>query len=530
MPVLRRSFSLMFDSQNVASLRSWGLLALGLVALFIFRVIYSVPIEFNGESIRKWEVARQLATIGNWEVLLSDHHQLRWGVVLPQVLFSWMVPNHWFGYYLTPMLFWALLVIGCVRLFEENSVLVPLGLAYLVAVASEPLGHAMGSQFNSGAFGLLYVLGGIYALLAYCRTGNAIYPVISAFGFFCAYGAHLTFIVFAGAPVFFLVITQRDFRGTVVFCIAFAVLLGLEALMLYLLSDGGIQGGRIAEVVRMKTWGDSMIGTLHFRGQALIEPHHFFDRWRMLPKYSSAIGTLFLASSVAVLFPSVRVQMPKGVWLSFLVAGVYGVAVSFPIIGLNPLRLALHLHSRYLAPFFPFAIVFVSWVILFALKTRVKSEVHLKRVFYGLALVGLSVFVSGSVGYRCVDEISTAGRLDKTVANDMYCRFFRYSQEQNIYPAPDSFALKADSYYKKFGQDYVTGKIALYGFTRIGAFVWFISAIHPDAKFVETKDGWFSVDGQDKSMCVKELGNFSTPDGNYVDCIHLKMEPGAIEG
>ena len=111
----------------------------------------------------------------------------------------------------------------------------------------------------------------------------------------------------------------------------------------------------------------------------------------------------------------------------------------------------------------------------------------------------------------------------------MYCRFFRYSQEQNIYPTPDWFALSADSYYRQFAQDYFTGKVALYGFTRIGAFVWFISAIHPDARFVETKNGWFSIDGKDKSMCVKELGNFNTPRGNYVDCTDLKMERGAIE-
>ena len=527
--VARRVVSVVSATGNTILARKWGFLVLGLVALFLFRVIYSVPIEFNGESIRKWEVARQLATIGNWEVLLSDHHQLRWGVVLPQVFFSWLVPNHWFGYYLTPMLFWTLLVIGCVRLFEENSVLAPLGLAYLVAVASEPLGHAMGSQFNSGAFGLLYVLGGIYALLAYCRTGNAIYLVISAFGFFCAYGAHLTFFVFVGAPLFFLVFTQRDFRGTVVFCIAFAVLLGLEALMLYLLSDGGIQGGRIAEVARMKTWGDSMMGATRFRGQEPFELHHFFDRWRMLPKYSLAMGILFVVCSLSLLSTKTRSNIPDGVLLSFLVAGIYGVAVSFPIIGLNPLRLVLDLHSRYLTPFFPFAIVFIAWISVFFLKSRMRSDAHLKGALYGLALIGFSVFAWGSVSYRCTDEILESNESNHSVASNTYCRFFRYSQEQNIYPSPDLFALNADSYYRQFGRDYVTGGVALYGYTRIGAFVWFISAIHPDAKFIETRNGWFTVDGKEKPLCVKELGTFTAPNENYVDCIGLTMEPGAIQ-
>ena len=109
---------LLFKNNQLA--RNWGFFLLGLAALCLFRVIYSVPIEFNGESIRKWEVARQLATLGNWEVLLSDHHQLRWGVILPQVVFSWLIPDHWFGYYLTPMLLWSLVVAGSIlsRLVE----------------------------------------------------------------------------------------------------------------------------------------------------------------------------------------------------------------------------------------------------------------------------------------------------------------------------------------------------------------------------------------------------------------------------
>lgn len=519
----------MFFIKNNQLARNWGFFLLGLAALCLFRVIYSVPIEFNGESIRKWEVARQLATLGNWEVLLSDHHQLRWGVILPQVVFSWLISDHWFGYYLTPMLFWSLVVVGSIRLFDPGSLILPVGLGYFIAVASEPLGHAMGSQFNSGAFGLLYVLCGIYALLGYVEKGRIGYLLLAALGFFCAYGAHLTFIVFAGAPIVFLLLINKDVRATAVFCIAFAILLGMEAVILYVLSDGGIQGGRMVEVARMKTWGDSMMGATHFRGQEPFELRHFIDRWRMLPKYSLAIGILFVVCSLSLLSPKTRSNIPDGVLLSFLVAGIYGIAVSFPIIGLNPIRLVLDLHSRYLAPFFPFAIVFIVWAFVFLLKSRMRSDAHLKGALYGLVLIGFAVFAWGSVSYRCADEVLESNKSNYSPANHTYCRFFRYSQEQNIYPSPDLFALNADSYYREFGQDYVTGGVALYGFTRIGAFVWFISAIYPDAKFIETKNGWFTVDGKEKPFCVKELGNFTAPSENYVDCIGLTMEPGSIQ-
>ena len=59
--------------------------------------------------------------------------------------------------------------------------------------------------------------------------------------------------------------------------------------------------------------------------------------------------------------------MPPGIWLCFYGASIYGVAISFPVIGLSPIRLALDLHSRYLALFFPLASVFVVWLVyLFA--------------------------------------------------------------------------------------------------------------------------------------------------------------------
>ncbi|MDB3944455.1 hypothetical protein N9444_00880 [Gammaproteobacteria bacterium] len=513
-------------------------LLLGLLTVLAFRVVYSVPIEFNGESIRKWEVGRQLVDSGQWQLLLEDHHQLRWSVVIPQLFVGWTFPNSWFGYYITPIAFWSLFAVACLGFFRKERHSLSLGMLFLVVIAVEPLDHAMASQVNSGAFGLLYVVCGIYALLAYDRTTKWTYLFLTSLAFFFAYGAHLTYAVFFGAPILFLFFNRRDFKGIVLFLLMLAALLGLEALILSMMSGGEVQGGRFAEIARMKTWGsidpitgidNTAMGSTRWKGAEPYSVHHFFDRWRMLPKYSLMAGVMFIVATGALMSPRLRKEMPNGVWLCFFAAGIYGVAVSAPIIGFQPLQLALDLHSRYLAPFFPLAAVFVVWVLGAILQNILGKRAG---VFLGFGSVLLfSVFVVGSINYRCTAEISSTDRLGTNFTmENLYCRVFRYTQEQVIYPSPNVFALRADQYYSAFADDYVSGKVALYGHTRIGAFRWFVRAQYPGAELLETPNGWFSIDGEDKPMCVKELGQFATPEENYRGCSGQEMKPGVIEG
>ncbi len=510
----------------------------GLLAILVFRIVYSVPIEFNDESILKWQLASQFLASGDWELFQGDHHNLRWSVIAPQMVAVGLFSDSWFSYYIAPISFWAVFGIACSGFFCSQRHSATLSATLLVVIALEPLGHAMASQVNSGAFGLLYVVCGIYAALAYVRSNRWIYLFLTALAFFFAYGAHLTFVVFAGAPVVFLLVNRVDYRGLVVYLLSFAALLGLESFVLSAISGGAIEGGRLVEVAKLKTWGsideitgidNRAMGSTRWKGAEPYAMHHFFDRWWMLPKYSLMIGIVFILSSGALLSSRFRRELPHGVWLCFYAAGIYGLAVSAPIIGFNPLRLVLDLHSRYLAPFFPLAAVYVVWVL-----GTISQNYCGKRagIFVGsIAALAFTSFAIGSYTYRCTEEILSTTRLgsDLSVEN-FYCRAFRYTQEQVIYPSPDTFALRADQYYTSFSDDYVSGKVALYGYTRIGAFRQFIQVHYPHAQFLETPNGWFSIDGKDKSMCVKELGQTLQVQENYHPCSGLIMKPGILEG
>ena len=160
-----------------------------------------------------------------------------------------------------------------------------------------------------------------------------------------------------------------------------------------------------------------------------------------------------------------------------------------------------------------------------------KLGVFLKRIFLAVALILFpAIFVFGSAFYRCEDEIldttstSRIGTLER-----QYCRVFRYSQEQNIYPSPDMFVYRSNKYYAKFADDYIAGRVALFGKTRIGPFRDFIRVRYPDALFKETSGGWFSVDGKEKERCVMELGQYRRVEENYRYCLGKKMDRSVFD-
>ena len=97
------------------------------------------------------------------------------------------------------------------------------------------------------------------------------------------------------------------------------------------------------------------------------------------------------------------------------------------------------------------------------------------------------------------------------------------STGSSFYPSPDFFVKRSDTYYRSFNMDYRDGNVALFGGTRISAFRVFIGVEYPELNYLETDDGWYSIDGEDKKHCVMELGQVKSPQSNYRGCLGLKM-------
>ena len=136
--------------------RTYWFMLIAFVVLVLFRLVYSTPIEFNGESILKWHMGRVLFQTQDWGLLLGSHHELRWSVVFPNILLGMFFPSGYLSYYITPIIFFSAFTVSCTIFLRHERPPVLLCLFFVCVVSFDPMGHVMASQVNSGAFGLFY--------------------------------------------------------------------------------------------------------------------------------------------------------------------------------------------------------------------------------------------------------------------------------------------------------------------------------------------------------------------------------------
>ena len=197
-------------------------LSITFVFLVIFRLLYSNPIEFNGESILKWHLGRIIFETREWGLFLPEdlheaHHELRWSIIIPQILLASLSSHGYASYFITPVLFYSLFTVLCVAMYGRSINALLFGTLLGLVISFEPMGHSMASQLSTGAFGLLYVVAAFWCLLKYLEFGGWKKVVVCALFCFLAYGAHLTYMVFWAVPAVFLVINRKDYKAAILF-------------------------------------------------------------------------------------------------------------------------------------------------------------------------------------------------------------------------------------------------------------------------------------------------------------------------
>jgi len=497
---------------NRSQLAYLSFLSISLLSVVIFRTIYSTPIEIDGDSVGKWFSAYSLAGKVGWEEMGESHHELRWAIILPQIIISTILPERYESYYVLPIVLYSIFTTLCMATVYEGEKQRKLGMAFVLGVllCIDPISHVMASQLKTVAFGLFYFVLGVFALSHYIKVNDHRWLVLSAILFFFAYGSHITYLIFSIAPVLVLVVNLGRYRDALIFIGAFALLFAAEMLLTGIVLDGSPSGGRVTHLLAGVT--HQTVTTARGSGSGL----NYWDlisRWKLLPKFDLLIFFAYVMSSLLLFKNQLRRSVPVGIWMFFYASGAYAFVIAFPIVEVNPLKLAFALHNRYLAPVFPLAMVFLVWLFGYGFQTLRKLSNILPVVIGILIAIG---FWSASNKYRCIEEIAVGTYPDKLERS--YCKLFRYSQNQNIYPSPDRFLFGANRYYEQFRRDYLDGKVSLFGKTRVGVLGQLITIYKKDATLIKTPNHWYSVDGTDKDQCVMELGQTSIPEQNYRSC------------
>lgn len=339
----------MITRQSLAPPPGWLAVFGVLVVMALARSLVTFPVE-HVDAAFKVQAAAEIVRGADLDVLLTNHHTMRWSEVLPQVLVTWATQFRFEGLYLLPLLAFglsgALAWRGLQPVLTPTQQLLLLGLLFI-----EPIGLTHTGQLLNPPFGVMYAL---LAITALARPGPSTWPrVLLAAGlFFCAYGAHSTYLSFAAGGFAWLLVFERRPLQALGFALALATLVGVETLGFNLLADQQLQVGRL----------EALVGSSHMTNVMnrfdVVAPLRLLTRWLDLPLLSLGLAAAFAACVAWLAFDApARREAPPFLLLSLLTGSAYAVAVTFAVVSIDPLRPLQPLRTMYLEPFMPFAII-----------------------------------------------------------------------------------------------------------------------------------------------------------------------------
>ena len=339
----------MITRQSLPPAPGW-LAVFGVFIVMMFaRSLVTFPIE-HVDAAFKYQAAANIVNGRGLDILLVNHHTMRWSEVLPQVVVTWATQFRYEGLYLLPLLAFGLTAAlawrGLRPVLTPTQQLLLLGLLFI-----EPVGLNHTGQLLNPPFGVLYTL---LAITALARPGPSTWPrvIFAAILFFCAYGAHSTYLSFAAGGLAWLLFFERRPVQALGLMLVLGTLIGLEILWFNHLAEQKLQIGRLEALAD----GSHMANVI--TRFDIVTPSRLFTRWLDLPLLSLGLAAAFAACLAWLTFDArARREAPPFLLLCLLSGSAYAVAVTFAVVSIDPLRPLQPLKTMYLEPFMPFAII-----------------------------------------------------------------------------------------------------------------------------------------------------------------------------
>lgn len=448
---------------------------LAVAGLFLLRSLWTYPVD-HGDAVQKYFYAAEILRTGDWNILFTNHHTLRWAAMLPQTGLTWLLGTRYEVFYILPLLMFSmylvLIVFGLRKLLTFYQQLLLGTLLFF-----EHMSFHTSNQYLITGLGIFCAFAGVLALTQPTKREYA-GVVLAAVLFFVAYGAHVTYLSFAGGGFLWLTLFHKKLSKTVVFTFTILLLILIETVTFNYLSEWQLSLGRL----------QALAAGEHIGRNATYTPIVFsqlFTRWLALPPPHLLLCLGFITSGVwIVLQKKNRRTVAPLIECTFLVGLSFAIGVTFALFSLDPLRPVMPLRPRYLVPFFPFASV-MSVYMLSMLATRVFSK------------TGKSIESVMVISFMLFLLIFPTYKID----------FFRSKF--------DSFLWKADKEYSEYSDKFAGGELILVGKTRrINEMI----ALFRNPVIVKNRHGGFAViDVSQDALCVAGLDK-SPLYLNYKEC------------
>lgn len=420
----------MITRQSLAPPPGWmAVFGIGLF-MMLARSLVTFPIE-HVDAAFKYQAAADIVNGGGLDALLVNQHTMRWSEVLPQVLVTWVTQFRYEGLYLLPLLAFGLTAglawRGLQPVLTPTQQLLLLGLLFM-----EPVGLTHTGQLLNPPFGVMYAL---LAITALAGRGPSPWPrvCLAALLFFCAYGAHSTYLSFAAGGFAWLLLFERRPVQALGLVVLIGALIGLETVWFNHLGEPHLRIGRLEALMDGRHMAHVM------ERFDIVTPARLFTRWLDLPLLSLLLAAAFAACVAWLAFDgAARRETPPFVLLSLLVGSAYAVAVTFAVVTIEPLRPLQPLRTMYLEPVMPFAVVGTVY-----LASRIEGRLPRAMQWkLELAAGGLGVLLLGFAATQKFDW--------HTVANNRL----------------NAFAWRSDAELGDFARRFQRGEILLVGQNR----------------------------------------------------------------
>ncbi len=264
--------------------KQFSFFALLFLVVLAARSLYTMPIEYGGDALKKWRYASNFD--GRGAALLVDHHTMRWAVNLVGVVTHRTFGDWPSSYYIAPLAMYALMftvLFGIATTAMPRWMLLP----FAVCLFVEPMMFRASTQFQPIVFGAAYVALSYACLAKWLKTERLLFFVLSILFIFLAYGSKIPYGYFLPGLLLFLW-SKKGILPVVSYVLFFAVLLGTEIFVFNLASDRFLLLGRASALVDTHTPGG---------GAWRFEYMDYFTMWKRMSWYNLLLaGTALLLS------------------------------------------------------------------------------------------------------------------------------------------------------------------------------------------------------------------------------------------
>lgn len=340
---------------------TWARFIMLFVGFLLLRSLVTFPAE-NVDALIKYTAAADIVRGEGWARLLENQHTMRWIEVVPQVFVTWVSQFRYEGLYVLPLMAFAgYCTVIVMAMWNHLNKLERLMLAGLLLIEPLALNHT--GQLLNPPFGNLFAVLGVLCLSRKPKPGLA-WTVLAGALFVCAYGAHTTYLAFAGGAILWMLFRDRPTAIVLGLAVGFFIL--VETLIFNALSGGELTFGRIEALSQ----GGHVKSVVSGRFQT-YETVNLLARWINLPGFNLVLVGAFLVLAGQLLWRSITRQGPEAeseslplfVGGMMWAAGIYALSITLAVTDVNPVKPLLPFRNMYLQVLMPFAIVSTVFLI-----------------------------------------------------------------------------------------------------------------------------------------------------------------------